>query len=147
MKKTKALTRKKTLKETSIDTLLANLLDPEPLSSRKTGESKSLRDAYIELSRRGDMNKFKVYTELIDSRRTSPPAIKGLDTDQSDAPVVSEKLSIVRRCDNCYYCSASKRLGGNVWCLCSSMFRDKIVGDSKWTPSRMNLDCWSERTS
>ena len=134
--------RKKTLEETSIDSLLADLLDPEPLSSRKQGESKSLRDAYIELSRMGDMNKFKVYTELIDSRRTNPPAIKGLETDQSDAPVVSEKLSIVRRCDNCYYCSASKCLGGNVWCLCSSLFRDEIVGAAKWIPSRINLGCW-----
>lgn len=135
--------RKKTLRETSVEELLADLLDPEPLSSRKLGDSKSLEAVYIELARRGDMRKFKMYMELLDLRRDKSPDIKGLDTsDQPNTPVISEKKSTIRRCQNCYYSSASKRVGGSVWCLCTSMFRDEIVGAAKWIPSRINLGCW-----
>ena len=58
-------------------------------------------------------------------------------------PVVSERLSAVKRCQNCYFCIDSHTLGGSVWCHCTNPGRSGDSDMSKsWIKSKLNLPCW-----
>lgn len=64
-------------------------------------------------------------------------------TRRPESPVVSEKLSVVKQCQNCYYCVGVHRIGGSVWCHCTNLGRsieDEMT--KSWIKSRMNLPCW-----
>lgn len=64
-------------------------------------------------------------------------------TKKPDLPVVSEKTSVIRRCQNCYYCVGSHSLGGSVWCHCTNPGRSAEEEMSQsWIKSRINLPCW-----
>ena len=60
-----------------------------------------------------------------------------------DRPVVSEKISAVKRCQNCYYCVDTHMLSGSVWCKCSHPGRSgESAIDKSWIKSKLNLPCW-----
>ncbi|MGY5872564.1 MAG: hypothetical protein RTV72_09980 [Candidatus Thorarchaeota archaeon] len=62
---------------------------------------------------------------------------------KSESPVVSEKLSTVKRCQNCYFCAGQKKIGGSCWCHCTNPGRSSDVkSDKSWVKSRLNLSCW-----
>ena len=63
-------------------------------------------------------------------------------------PVVSEKISALKRCQNCYYCIDSHMLGGSVWCKCSHSGRSGESDlDNFWIKSKLNLPCWRSASS
>lgn len=64
-------------------------------------------------------------------------------TPKPEPPVVSEKLSKIKRCQNCYYCIGSHSLGSSVWCHCTNPGRSAEGEISKsWIKSKLNLPCW-----
>ncbi len=65
------------------------------------------------------------------------------ETQKSDQQIASEKISIIKRCQNCYYCVDSYSLGGSVWCNCTNPGRSSHSDASKsWIKSKLNLPCW-----
>lgn len=65
---------------------------------------------------------------------------------REDAPVLSEKLSPMRRCQNCYYCVTVRTIGGSNWCNCTNPGRSTEGSPEKrWTKSRLNLPCWKTK--
>ena len=57
--------------------------------------------------------------------------------------VVSEKITPVKRCQNCYFCVGERMLGGSCWCQCSNPARSANVEHSgSWVKSKLILFCW-----
>jgi len=79
-------------------------------------------------------------------KKTSPDS---KDEDSVDLPpikkkpVMSQATSVIKRCQNCYFCVNSHTLGSSVWCYCANPSRSSGEDISKsWIRSRMNLPCW-----
>ncbi len=61
-------------------------------------------------------------------------------------PVLSEKLSPVRRCQSCYYRVAVRTIGGSSWCNCTNSGRSAEGSPEKrWIESGLNLPCWKTK--
>jgi hypothetical protein len=59
------------------------------------------------------------------------------------APVKSEKLAPIKRCQSCYFCVGEKKVSGSCWCHCTNPGRSThAVAKGSWVKSRMNLPCW-----
>jgi hypothetical protein len=60
-----------------------------------------------------------------------------------DGLIVSEKLTPMRKCENCYFCVDTKWVGGSSWCHCTNLARstDTVIAAS-WVRSRLNAPCW-----
>lgn len=62
---------------------------------------------------------------------------------KQEPPVMPTKMSLVKRCQNCYYSVGQHTIGGSCWCHCTNPGRS--IGDSigkTWVKSRLNLSCW-----
>ena len=65
---------------------------------------------------------------------------------KQEPPVLSEKLSPVKRCQNCYYCVTVRTVGGSSWCNCTNPGRSAEGNPQKrWIKSRINLPCWKTK--
>ncbi len=65
---------------------------------------------------------------------------------REDAPVLSERLSPMRRCQSCYFCVAVRTVGGSSWCNCTNPGRSTEGSPEKrWIKSRLNLLCWKTK--
>jgi hypothetical protein len=95
-----------------------------------------LRDEVISVSSK------RKALETIEKYRKEPPIEPRKE--KKKAPVVSEKISPVEQCQNCYYCAAQRTLGGSVWCHCSNPARsiDATSTGKSWVKSTLNLACW-----
>ena len=62
---------------------------------------------------------------------------------KSEPPIISEKISTVKRCQNCYFSIREKKISGSHWCHCTNPGRSTNI-DSKgsWVKSLLNLPCW-----
>lgn len=79
--------------------------------------------------------------QTIEKYRKDPPRKRGRK--KKKAPVVSEKTSPVKKCQNCYYCASQRTLSGSCWCRCSNPGRSiEITGGGVWIKSKLNLPCW-----
>jgi hypothetical protein len=57
--------------------------------------------------------------------------------------VVSEKLSLMKRCQNCYYSVGNRTIGGSCWCHCTNLCRSNADNaKTSWVKSQLNLPCW-----
>jgi len=64
-------------------------------------------------------------------------------TKKSASPIISEKISPVKSCQNCYFCVGEKKLSGSCWCHCTNSGRSAhAVSNGSWVKSRLNLPCW-----
>ncbi|MCK5263967.1 MAG: hypothetical protein KAR03_00025 [Candidatus Thorarchaeota archaeon] len=62
---------------------------------------------------------------------------------KSAQPVISEKMSTVKRCQNCYFSVQEKKLSGSYWCHCTNIGRStNVVSKGSWVKSQLNLPCW-----
>jgi hypothetical protein len=62
------------------------------------------------------------------------------------APIVSEKRTPIKRCQNCYFCVGERKISGSCWCHCTNPARSThAVVRGSWVKSRMNLPCWKVR--
>ena len=58
-------------------------------------------------------------------------------------PVVSEKLSRMKPCQNCYFCVRERKIAGSSWCHCTNPGRSiDVVCKGSWVKSGLNLPCW-----
>ncbi|MDH4214178.1 MAG: hypothetical protein OEV85_09675 [Candidatus Thorarchaeota archaeon] len=87
---------------------------------------------------------------LSSSRKTALETLKKYRKDApiakekiKEQPIVSEKISPVRRCQNCYFCVAERTLSGSCWCHCSNPGRSiEAIPGKPWVKSKLNLPCW-----
>jgi hypothetical protein len=95
-----------------------------------------LRDEVISVSSK------RKALETIEKYRKEPPAKQ--EKKKKRASVVSEKISPVNTCQNCYYCAAQRTVGGSVWCHCSNPGRsiDATSTGKSWVKNTINLPCW-----
>lgn len=78
--------------------------------------------------------------ETLEKHRKKTPAKK---KKKPKSPVVSEKISPVKHCQNCYFCVGEKKISGSCWCHCTNSGRSThAVAKGSWVKSRMNLPCW-----
>ncbi|MHA2026153.1 MAG: hypothetical protein ACW98U_09650 [Candidatus Thorarchaeota archaeon] len=60
-----------------------------------------------------------------------------------ESPIISEKISLVKKCENCYFCVNTKRVGGSAWCHCTHIGRSlDTTSVASWVRSRLNSSCW-----
>jgi len=66
-----------------------------------------------------------------------------------EPPVRSEKLSPVKRCQDCYYCVDTRKLPGTWWCACTNPGRsvESVDAGRMWVKSRLGLACWTRKES
>ncbi|MGY5865719.1 MAG: hypothetical protein RTV41_14035 [Candidatus Thorarchaeota archaeon] len=65
-----------------------------------------------------------------------------------DRPVVSEKLATMKKCETCYFCVDTKRVGGSSWCHCSNVARSQdTTAAMSWVKSELNPTCWRREES
>jgi hypothetical protein len=95
-----------------------------------------LRDEVISVSSK------RKALETIEKYRKEPLAKR--EKEKKKAPVVSEKVSPVKTCQNCYYCAAQRTVGGSIWCHCSNPGRsiDATSTGKSWVKSTIDLPCW-----
>ncbi len=86
-----------------------------------------------------------------DARRTIEKHRKDEPVKQSEKspkknigpPVISEKLSTIKRCQNCYFSIREKKIGGSYWCQCTNPGRSTdVICKGSWVKSQLNLPCW-----
>ncbi|MFW9834940.1 MAG: hypothetical protein ACFFEK_13150 [Candidatus Thorarchaeota archaeon] len=90
------------------------------------------------------IHKHKALQTLEKYRRNKPLEI----TRAKEPPIVSEKITPMKRCENCYFCVDAKRVGGSSWCHCTNLARstDTTIAAS-WVRSRLNAPCWRREES
>ncbi len=78
----------------------------------------------------------------IDKHRRNEPVDQS-PKKKSKQPVISEKMSTVKRCQNCYFSVQEKKLSGSYWCHCTNIGRStNVVSKGSWVKSQLNLPCW-----
>jgi hypothetical protein len=135
---------RKKLRKPSVQELLDSFLSNEKPHKQALKYEPTDTQLYHEVLRQDAMRQYrKITTEINDERkRISPQKLVASFTKETNEPIVSEKLSPVKSCQNCYYCVDSKRLGSIVWCKCSNALRIAEAGVGIWISSKINLDCW-----
>ena len=62
---------------------------------------------------------------------------------KSETLMYNDNVLLLKRCQNCHFCSGEKKRNGSAWCLCTNSDRttDVEIEDS-WVKSKLNLPCW-----
>jgi hypothetical protein len=130
--------RKDAIKDRSVEDLLDSLLDPHAKPS-----GRPIEDPWGEEYQAKLMKKEALRT--IERYRKDEPLKLGLP--DNNKPVTSEKMQKLKNCQNCYYCAATKKVGGSWWCQCTNPGRSKQVESvaHNWVKGRIGLPCWRER--
>lgn len=129
--------KKHATEEVSIDELLDDLTNQEPEI-----ESRPAQDPWSE-EYLTNLHKKEARKTLDKYRRDEPIAVKKV-SQRKDPPIVSEKVSQVRKCQNCYYCTGTRKVGGSWWCHCTNPGRSAECEKQteSWVKSKLNLSCW-----
>lgn len=129
--------KRETLDDVSIDSLLDDLLNDDIKPETRPAEDPWSEEYLTKLHK-------KEARRTIEKFRKPGPIFKEKPSPKSERPVVSEKLSQVRKCQNCYYSSRARKVGGSWWCHCSNPGRSikSEVQMRSWVKSRLNLPCW-----
>jgi len=124
--------RKKPLETGSNEDLLS-VQDASPLHNRNEMIDTLFREEIIAVHKHKALETLKKY------RKDKPLE----ELSSKDHPIVSEKMTPLKRCDNCYFCAVEKRLGGSSWCHCTNVGRSKDAPmTASWVRSRLNAPCW-----
>lgn len=85
------------------------------------------------------IHKHRALETLKKYRREKTPDLKRSD----EVPVISEKFAPMRKCETCYFCANSKKVGGATWCHCTNISRSAESNvAASWVRSRLNPPCW-----
>lgn len=123
---------------------------------KNTVSVNELLDDFVNLDIENDSNRVaemndEDYVSMMlkkDARRTIEKHRKDETVDQSskkksEPPVISEKLSTIKRCQNCYFSVREKKIGGSFWCQCTNPGRSTdVICKGSWVKSQLNLPCW-----
>jgi hypothetical protein len=129
--------KRQTIQDTSVESLLDDLLNPEVV-----GETRPAEDPWSE--------EYLTKLHKIEARRTiekyrkNEPFVAEKPSAKVERPIISEKFSGVRKCQNCYYCIGTRKVGGAWWCHCTNPGRstEVEVQTQPWVKSGLNLPCW-----
>lgn len=127
--------KRDTLRETTVEELLDALLDPSSEVETRPAEDPWSEDYQAKLMK-------KEARKTIDRYRKDPPP--DAPSEVREKPVRSEKMQKVKACQDCYYCSAIRKVGGSWWCHCTNPGRSGQVESSghNWVKGRIGLPCW-----
>ncbi len=127
----------RTLENLSVDSLLDDLLDTEIRSETRPAEDPWSEDYLTKLHK-------KEARKTLEKYRKDAPIIQEKPRMKQEHPVVSEKMSQMRKCQNCYYCSGTRKVGGSWWCHCTNLGRSTEceMQTQSWVKSGLNLPCW-----
>lgn len=123
---------------------------------KNTVSVNELLDDFVNLDIENDSNRVaemndEDYVSMMlkkDARRTIEKHRKDEPVDQSskkksEPPVISEKLSTIKRCQNCYFSVREKKIGGSFWGQCTNPGRSTdVICKGSWVKSQLNLPCW-----
>jgi hypothetical protein len=124
----------KNVKSISLSELLEDFVNLDVVEDpqRVTGLSD---EDYINLMLKKDAKK------IIEKYRKDEPV--KVEKKQKVTIIASEKISPVKRCQNCYYCVNERTIGGSCWCHCTNPGRSTEGSSGKsWMKSSLNLPCW-----
>jgi len=112
----------------------SDVVEPEIPTPETEAAVEFLRDEIISnSSKREALQTLEKYRKALPVKREKKP----------EKPIVSEKASPVKRCQNCYFCVAERNIGGSCWCHCTNPGRSTKESPGKsWVKSRLNLPCW-----
>jgi hypothetical protein len=116
---------------------ISKRFEPEIPTPEVEAAVKFLRDEIISSSsKREALQTIEKYRKETPVRRKKKP----------EKPVSSEKTSLMKKCQNCYFCVAERTIGGSYWCHCTNLSRTTEERPGKsWVKGRINLPCWKSR--
>lgn len=89
------------------------------------------------------VQKHKALETLNKYRKDTPPLLK--KKKKQEEPVVSERMTPFKKCENCYFCVENKIIGNSSWCHCTNLARSSDTSTaSSWVRSRINARCWKK---
>ena len=129
--------KKKTIEDMAIDKLLDDLIATDAPVDTKPAEDPWSEEYLMRLHKREAKKTLEKY-------KRDEPLNLSASAPKPEPPVVSEKMSQVRKCQNCYYCIASRKVSGSWWCHCTNPGRSTEceVQTHSWVTSKLNLSCW-----
>jgi len=129
--------KRRTLEDLSVDSLLDDLLDTEIKSETRPAEDPWSEDYLTKLHK-------KEAKKTLEKYRKDTPIIQEEPRMKQEQPVVSEKMSQMRKCQDCYYCLGTRKVGGSWWCHCTNLGRSMEceMQTESWVKSKLNLPCW-----
>lgn len=126
--------KENTLDSVSVDELLDDFVNLDVEDDSKRTEIND--DDYVSMMLK------KGARRTIEKHRRDEP-IDQTPKKKSEQPVISEKMSTVKRCQNCYFSVQEKKLSGSYWCHCTNPGRStNVVSKGSWVKSQLNLPCW-----
>ena len=127
--------KKDTLKDTTVEELLDALVDQAPEVEKRPVEDPWGEEYQAKLMKKEARMTISRY------RKDPPPDVP---TEPREKPVRSEKMQQVRSCQTCYYCSATRKVGGSWWCHCTNPGRSgqEEPTSHNWVKGRIGLPCW-----
>jgi len=129
--------KQRTLDDLSVDSLLDDLLDTEVKPESRPAEDPWSEEYQTKLHK-------KEARKTIEKYRRDEPFITKEPRVRPEQPIVSEKMSQMRKCQNCYYCIGTRKVGGSWWCHCTNIGRsiECETQAKSWVKSGLNLPCW-----
>lgn len=124
------------LRKLTVDEILKDFLDPSPGSEKEDSEPISDEEYLNEFFKKSAKKKIERYRKDLPLQLTEikkPP----------EPPVASQKLTPVRKCQSCYYCSSVKKIGSSWWVACTNSGRTTEAPPERlWIKSELNRSCW-----
>ncbi|MFX0045373.1 MAG: hypothetical protein ACFE8Z_05970 [Candidatus Hermodarchaeota archaeon] len=123
--------------------ILNFLLDPEPLNNEELPVDDRTDNATLaEHYKRAALRTLERCRDEI----SSEPSFTKVPT-REEPPILSEKLTPIKRCQNCYYCVDTKKLRSSWWCACTNPGRstESLDAGRMWVKSRLGLVCWTKK--
>ena len=129
--------KRQTIEDVSVDSLLDDLLDTKVKSETRPAEDPWSEEYLTKLHK-------KEAKKTIEKYRKDEPIAQEEPRTRLERPVASEKLSQMRKCQTCYYCIGTRKVGGSWWCHCTNLGRstESEVQIQSWVKGRLNLPCW-----
>lgn len=129
--------KRKTVEDMSVDSLLDDLIDTDVKSETRPAEDPWSEEYLSKLHKKEAKKTLQKY-------RRDEPISQEEPRKRSERPVVSEKITQMRKCQNCYYCVATRKVGGSWWCHCTNLGRstESDIQTQSWVKSKLNLPCW-----
>jgi hypothetical protein len=91
------------------------------------------RDGFYKRKALDTLKKYRKDNPIITPRKRGKKAV-----------IRSSKSTTIKRCQNCYYSTSSRKLGANWWSTCTNAVKS-IEGRPNtflWVESKLNLSCW-----
>jgi len=141
--------KNKAIEDVSVSELLDDFVSLDVPDSRSESTEVTDEDYVTSMLKKDAKKTLAKYRKEPETSTNETPEEKGMPIKKKkkqEPPVLSEKLSPVRRCQNCYYCVTVRTIGGSSWCNCTNPGRSTQGSPEKrWIKSSLNLPCWKAK--